>query len=108
MKIQKASNPVRFGFLIIALLLLQFQAACFWKLWSKDEPLENKVFDVYGTVETVTKDKVVIQSKKGDMEFALVDSSIKGGDFGPGALVHVYYKNKGDVKEITMVVEKID
>lgn len=89
------------------LIILTFQAGCFWKLWGKKKPVEEITFDVYGTVETVDQTKLVIQSKKGRLEFVLVDSSIKGSNFETGAYVHVYYKVKGEAKEVTMVVEKI-
>jgi hypothetical protein len=37
----------------------------------------------------------------------MVASSIKGSDFVAGDLVHVFYRFKGDVKEVTMAVKKI-
>ena len=88
------------------LLLLVLQSSCFW---GKDTPIEEKIFDVYGTVQSVSVSELVIQGKKNEeLLFQFSPSSIKGSDFEPGAYVHVYYKLKGDVKEVTMVVEKID
>lgn len=96
--------------LIVGLLLALclFQPACIWKLWSKDEPPEERIHDVYGTVESVSKTSLVIRAKRGKLEFALLDSSIKGSDFDAGAYVHVYYKIQGEANVVTMVVEKVD
>ncbi len=86
------------------LLLLVLQWGCFWK---NDTPIEEKIFDVYGTVQFVSLSERVIQGKKEEITFRISPSSIRGSDFETGAYVHVYYKLKGDVKEVTMVVEKI-
>lgn len=99
----------RLGVAALLILGLLLQPACFWKLWSKEKSIEEKTFDVYGTVESIEPTRLVINTKKGQREeFTLVDSSIKGSDFDPGSLVHVYYKVRNEVKEITMVVEKVD
>lgn len=92
----------------VLLVFLTAQTACIWKLWSKGPPIEEREFDVYGTVQTVDSQKLVIQSREGELEFDMVDSSIKGSDFGEGALVHVYYRIRDGNKQVTMVVEKID
>ncbi|MCH7804887.1 MAG: hypothetical protein IH937_12490 [Acidobacteria bacterium] len=86
------------------LLLLVLQWGCFWK---NDTPIEEKIFNVYGTVQSISLSELVIQGKKEEITFRIIPSSIKGSDFETGAYVHVYYKVKGDVKEVTMVVEKI-
>ena len=86
------------------LLLLVLQWGCFWK---NDTPIEERIFNVYGTVQSISLSELVIQGKDGDITFRIRPSSIKGSDFEPGAYVHVYYKLKGDVKDVTMVVEKI-
>jgi hypothetical protein len=85
------------------------QPACFWRLWTKEKPIEERTFDVYGTVQSITTDRLVIETrgKKTEETFLMTEASIKGSDFQPGALVHVYYKIKGDAKEVTMVVAKI-
>jgi len=96
--------------ILIALsLALAAQTGCFWRLWTKPKPIEERTFDVYGTVKTISPERVVIETsdKKREEAFVITDASIKGSDFQPGAHVHVYYKVKGDVKEVTMVVEKI-
>ncbi len=95
--------------ILVALsLALVGQTGCFWRLWTKPKPIEERTFDVYGTVKSITTERVVIESdKKREEAFVLTDASIKGSDFQPGAYVHVYYKMKGDVKEVTMIVEKI-
>lgn len=94
--------------LLVLLLFLILQPACFWRLWTKEKPIELKTFDVYGTVQSVTQDRLVIKTKKGtEQTFVLATSSIKGADFKPGAYVHVYYKKQGGVEVVTMAVEKI-
>jgi len=95
--------------LIALTLALGVQTGCFWRLWTKPKPIEERTFDVYGTVKSITTERVVIETddKKREETFVITDASIKGSDFQPGAHVHVYYKIKGDVKEVTMVVEKI-
>jgi hypothetical protein len=93
----------------VFIFVMLLQVGCFWKLWSKEKPIEEKVFDVYGTVVSIAPTQLVITSEKGErLEFDMVDSSIKGSDFAEGAFVHTYYKIKGESKEVTMVVEKID
>lgn len=96
---------ILFGFMM---LLGIGQSGCIWKLWGEETPLEERTFDIYGTVTAITSESLVITSNQGEMEFAMVDSSIKGGDFEAGAYVHVYYKLVNDTKEVTMVVEKVD
>ncbi len=86
------------------LLLLVLQWGCFWK---NDTPIEERIFDIYGTVQSVSLSELIIQVKNEEINFRISPSSIKGSDFEPGAYVHVYYKLRGDVKEVTMVVEKI-
>lgn len=94
---------------ILALMIVVVsQGGCIWKLWTEDTPLEERTFDVYGTVQTITANSLVIERNGQEEEFAMLDSSIRGSDFGPGAYVHVYYKIREDVKEVTMVVEKVD
>jgi outer membrane lipoprotein-sorting protein len=90
---------------LFCLLLLVLQGGCFWK---NDTPIEERIFDVYGTVQSISLSELVIQDKNEEITFRIVPSSIKGSSFEPGAYVHVYYKSKGDVKEVTMVVEKIE
>ncbi len=89
---------------LFCLLLLVLQGGCFWK---NDTPIEEKIFDVYGTVQSVSLSELIIQSKNAEITFRINSSSIKGSDFEAGAYVHVYYKLRDDVKEVTMVVEKI-
>lgn len=94
--------------LLLTLCLTFSQPACIWKLWSKKPPLEERTFDVYGTVEKIDPHTLVIKTDKGEQEFAMVDSSIKGSEFAPGAYVHVYYKMKDESRQVMMVVEKVD
>lgn len=94
------------SFLCTTLVLILLLTSCFWR---KKKSIEEKTFDVYGTVETINQETLVLQlKKKGTVTFTLTNASIKGGDFGPGTYVHTYYKVRGDVKEVTMVVEKIN
>ncbi len=86
------------------LLLLVLQWGCFWK---NDTPIEDRILDVYGTVQSISLSELVIQGKKEEITFRISPSSIKGSALETGAYVHVYYKLRGDVKEVTMVVEKI-
>jgi hypothetical protein len=86
------------------LLLLVLQWGCFWK---NDTPIEEKIFDVYGTVQSISLSELVIQGKEEAITFRISPSSIKGSALETGAYVHVYYKLRDDVKEVTMVVEKI-
>ena len=105
-------NRLRTGLLLC--VLLASAPGCFLKFWGKgdqagDSEEKVKVFDIYGTVQSVTRTSLVIQSKKGGpMEFAFVDSSIKGSEFDTGAYVHVFFKQVEGRNEITMVVEKIE
>ncbi len=86
------------------ILLLVLQWGCFWK---NDTPIEEKIFDIYGTVQSISLSELVIKGKNEEITFRISPSSIKGSDFEPGAYVHVYYKLRDDAKEVTMVVEKI-
>lgn len=99
---------IRRWFLAGLLALCLIEPACIWRLWTEGEPIELKIFDVYGNVQSITQEQLVIQTKKGEKTFVIVPSSIKGGDFQVGALVHVYYKKRESENVVTMVVEKID
>lgn len=101
-------NALSRSLLLVCLCLVLGQSACIWKLWGKKPPLEERTQDIYGTVESIDSHQLIVQTKRGNQEFAMVDSSIKGSDFGPGAYVHVYYKVKDGVQQVTMVVEKVN
>ena len=91
-------------------MTLSVQPACFWRLWTKEKPIEERTFDVYGTVKSLSADKLVIEPRgmKTEESFVMTDASVKGSDFAAGALVHVYYKiNQDKAKVVTLVVEKI-
>jgi outer membrane lipoprotein-sorting protein len=93
---------------LACILLISLQSSCIWKLWTDDTPIAEKIFDVYGTIESISLDELVIQSNENQrLTFRMVDSSVRGGDFKAGAYVHVYYHQKEAIKEVTMVVEKI-
>lgn len=93
--------------LIFLLTILVGQPGCIWKLWSNEKPIEERIFDVYGTVQSISEERLVLQTKKGKHVFMMVPSSIKGSDFRSDTYVHVYYRKDGDVNIVTMVVEKI-
>lgn len=81
---------------------------CIWRLWTKEKPIELRTFDLYGTVQSVSADQLVIETKKGERRTFVLDSaSIKGSNFDAGAYVHVYYKKREGADVVTMVVEKI-
>jgi hypothetical protein len=106
-RIAKIHGMKRFGLLALLIALLM-QPACFWRLWTKEKPLEERTFSVYGQVESITQEELVIQTKRGERRtFVFTSSSVKGSDFGPGVTVHVYYRILGDENVITMVVEKV-
>ena len=83
------------------------QVGCIWKLWMKT-PIEERIFDVYGSVKSVNETELVVQTRQGEQLFSMSRASIKGSGFDSGAYVHVFYRLKGDIKEVTMVVEKIE
>ena len=93
--------------LVAFLVLLVSQSGCIWKLWTNDTPMEERIYDVYGTVQSISLDELIIQTDKEELTFRMRPSSIKGGDLEPGHYVHVYYQMRQDVKDVTMVVEKI-
>ncbi len=102
------STTKTFSFLLVLVLFAGSQQACIWKLWSK-KPIEERTFDVYGTVESITREELVVTTRRGEtQQFVMLDSSIKGSDFEEGAYVHVYYRMADDRKEVTMVVEVIN
>lgn len=97
------------GLLITMLFLLALQPACFLKFWGKDKAPEEIEYDLYGTVKEIDREKLIIESRNGQsLEFKMLESSIKGGDFRAGAYVHVYYTQREEGRVVTMVVEKIN
>ena len=99
--------------LIILLLTLTVQPACFLKFWGKgdkqvkEKEAKVKIYNIYGTVQEISRESLSIDSKKGPMQFTMAPSSIKGSDFKAKAYVHVYYKQENGENVVTMVVEKI-
>lgn len=92
----------RTAILLIVLVFL-LQPACF-----RRKPPEERVFDARGTVMSVGADRIVIETPRGEQRtFEFTDASIKGGDFDEGAEVRVYYKKRGEVDEVTMVVRRV-
>jgi len=94
--------------LVALFAVLLVQPGCINKLWKKDAKKKaEKVHNVYGSFVSQDNDVIVVETKKGEATFLMGDASIKGGDFEPGATVHVYYKIRENGNVVTMVVEKI-
>jgi len=92
--------------LILLLCVLAFSSpACIWKLWSNGPPPEEREYDIYGTVESVSAQQIVIQTKGGSRSFLLDQASVKGGDFQLGARIHVFYKLKEAGETVVLAVE---
>ena len=106
-RLESFSTMRRWPALLLFVALVS-PSACISKLWKKEKDPTQKVFEVYGTVRELSKDEIVIQTKNGNAaSFIMGPASIKGGDFGEGAYVHVYYKKLEEGEVVTMVVEKI-
>ena len=77
---------------------------------SRKKTKSAKTYDFYGTVESMTSDRLVMQTKWGTREFQMGPASIKGqtNNYEPGTYVHVYYKRQVDRDVVTMVVRKIN
>ena len=58
-------NP---GLAILCLILITLQPSCIWKLWTNDTPLEERIYDVYGTIESISSDELVIQSSNNQQQ----------------------------------------
>lgn len=87
---------------------LVVQPACIWKLWSKGPPPEERQYDIYGTVESISSDQLVVDTKKGRLIFLLGPASVKGSDtYEQGQVVHVLYKKLDGANVITLVVKKV-
>lgn len=94
--------------LLIAAALI-VQPACIWKLWSKGPPIEERQFDVYGQVESINLEQLVVNTKQGRMTFLFGPASVKGSDtFDPGQVVHVMYKQRDEGHIVTLVVKKVN
>ena len=92
---------------LILLVLVLAQSGCFWKLWQKKPAPEEVRYDVYGTLETITQDRLEISTKKGNQTFVLGPASVKGSNFKGGEYVHVFYKKTSEGDVVTLVVKKI-
>ncbi len=49
--------------------------------------------------------QIVLQTKSGSRTFLLDQASVKGGDFQPGARIHVFYKLKEAGETVVLAVE---
>ena len=94
--------------LLIAAALI-VQPACIWKLWSKGPPPEERKYDIYGTVESISSDQLIVDTKEGRLTFLLGPASVKGSDtYDQGQVVHVMYKRIDGGNVVTLVVKKVD
>ena len=85
------------------------QPACIWKLWSKGPPIEERQFDIYGQVQSISAKQMIVDTKEGRRTFVIGPASVKGSDtFDPGQVVHVLYKKLDEGDVITLVVKKVD
>ncbi len=93
--------------LIVAALMVQ--PACIWKLWSKGPPPEDRQYDIYGTVESISSDQLIVDTKEGRLSFLLGPASVKGSDtYDQGQIVHVLYKKLDGENIVTLVVKKVN
>ena len=76
---------------------------------SRKKPTPEKAYDFYGTVESMTLDRLAVRTEWGIREFVMGDASIKGQktNYEAGTYVHVYYRRQNDEDVVTMVVKKI-
>ncbi len=69
---------------------------------------KEKVFDFYGTVESMDNKSLVVDSEWGSRSLVLDAATIKGASsYDPGTSVHVFYKEEGDELLVTMVFRRI-
>jgi hypothetical protein len=74
----------------------------------KSDKEKAKVFDFYGTVESMDNKSLVVDSEWGSRTLLLDDATIKGASsYDPGTTVHVFYKDQGDGLLVTMVFRTI-
>jgi outer membrane receptor for ferrienterochelin and colicin len=70
---------------------------------------KEKIYDFYGTLQSMDSRSLVVDSKWGTESFVMTDSSIKGApDYDPGTQLHIYYKEQDIGNVVTMVVRKVD
>jgi hypothetical protein len=92
--------------IVVALLV---QPACIWKLWSKGPPPEKRQYDIYGTVESISSDQLMVNTKQGRLTFLFGPASVKGSDtYEQGQVVHVLYKKLDGENVVTLVVKKVN
>ncbi|NWG12481.1 MAG: TonB-dependent receptor [Acidobacteria bacterium] len=71
----------------------------------KYEPEQE--FDFYGAVVSADQTTLVVSTRRGNQTFTMNSRTVKGSEFEPGALVHVYYKTRDKQFVVTRVVQKI-
>jgi ferric enterobactin receptor len=69
---------------------------------------KEKLYDFLGTVESMSKQEIVVDTKWGQKTLQLDDASLTGAPgYDPGTRVHVYYVQRGEGLVVRMVVRKI-
>jgi len=101
---------MRHFFLILLMATaLIVQPACIWKRWSKGPPSEERQYDIYGTVESISSDLLIVDTKEGRHKFMFGPASVKGSTtYEQGQIVHVLYKKLDGENIVTLVVKKVN
>jgi ferric enterobactin receptor len=77
---------------------------------NKDKVLikPGKEYDFYGTVVSISPERVAVQTSMGTKEFVLSHKAFLGEpNYEPGAYVHVYYRDQTEGNVITRLVRKV-
>jgi hypothetical protein len=65
--------------------------------YCQDKSYEGFIeYDFYGKVVSVDQTSLIVSTKHGIQTFVMDKNTVKGSDFEPGALVHVYYRRLGN------------
>ena len=97
----------RFCWHTLLVFVLALQPGCVWKFWGQGSPVEERNFDVYGTVSSLSAERLVVDTKQGQQTFLFGPASVKGSDtFDEGQVVHVLYKKLDEGNVVTLVVKK--
>lgn len=93
----------------LLVFVLALQPGCIWKLWQQELPIEERNFDVYGTVSSISAKGLVVDTKQGQQTFLFGPASVKGSTtFDEGQMVHVLYKTVNEQNVVTLVVKKVN
>ena len=98
----------RLSLTIVLLGAIAAQPACFLKFWGKGPPPQERQYDVYGAVESMSSEQLIVVTKQGRQTFQLGPASVKGSpSFEEGQIVHVMYKKLPEGNVVTLVVKKV-